>query len=499
MTKLVTLLGRKTEAGNGKSAVPQLPAAPQLPSAAPLPPAEPPLTPAPLADAAPDEPQVELDTELFFPLARQLGEENEVVRNLLLDAERKIGELENVKVSIAKLVDPVCNTLRSYEETKNEKLVLQRALNSSRDTGNQLRVDLAAAEKKAASLKAEFARLQETLTASKQTVAALERTRVEQSAELGVQRAHVAELQSLVQQQSSDLRLTRDENRRFGERIAAADQRAVQLESQARTAQQTASQANKERAALQASLDKTLSELGQTVRRLGDAEKSLGTNQARLKATETNLAEVQAERTRLSTALDEIKYEHRDKMNQMNSRLETVQARSSLTEKLLEEARQALTARAEETRTFERRLVESSAAYNVAVEKLSCVEAVLAQRELQIKDLEQARTVLAEQTHKLMQVETERESTYDGIQQKIREQADLVEILQEELNATRSANSMQIENLNAQLQREQLDRSMAEGALEAARKDVSRLLQEIVALKGRPITENLPDRLQRAA
>ena len=69
------------------------------------------------AETAPSEPEIELDNELFFPIATQLGQENETVRNLLMDAEHKIGELENIKISIAKLVDPVCNTLRGYEET----------------------------------------------------------------------------------------------------------------------------------------------------------------------------------------------------------------------------------------------------------------------------------------------------------------------------------------------------------------------------------------------
>src|SRR5687767_15677456 len=101
MTKLVTFLGRKSVPETAK------------PSAAPA--------PAAVASAKAD---IELDHELFSPIATQLGQENEVVRNLLLDAEHKIGELEIIKRSIGKLVDPVSKTLRDYEETKSEKLSL---------------------------------------------------------------------------------------------------------------------------------------------------------------------------------------------------------------------------------------------------------------------------------------------------------------------------------------------------------------------------------------
>jgi hypothetical protein len=45
---------------------------------------------------------------------------------------------------------------------------------------------------------------------------------------------------------------------------------------------------------------------------------------------------------------------------------------------------------------------------------------------------------------------------------------------------------MQLDQLNSQLQREQLERSMAEGALESGRKDIARLLREISSMQLRP-------------
>ena len=131
MTKLVTFLGRKTVSAIEKPA-----AAPQ------------PLT----ATAAAEKSDIELDQDLFFPAATQLGHENETVRNLLIDAEHKIGELELIKNSIGKLVDPVSRTLRAYEETKSEKLSLQNVLNTTRIAHNKLRDDLTNAEKKSRSL-----------------------------------------------------------------------------------------------------------------------------------------------------------------------------------------------------------------------------------------------------------------------------------------------------------------------------------------------------------
>src|SRR4029077_11053345 len=157
--------GRKPVSGPAKSStVPQLGMA-QAAAA-----------PAAAADAPP-KPDMELDNELFSPIATQLGQENETVRNLLMDAEHKIGELEIIKRSIGKLVDPVTKTLRAYEESKSEKLSLQSVLNNTRLAYSKLRDDLSATEKKAAGFEAEAVRLKDLVAVAQQSVAALERTK----------------------------------------------------------------------------------------------------------------------------------------------------------------------------------------------------------------------------------------------------------------------------------------------------------------------------------
>jgi chromosome segregation ATPase len=471
MTKLVSLLGRKPVFGTGKpSTVPQ-------PANAPAP-----------AEAITQKADIELDHELFSPIATQLGQENEAVRNLLLDAEHKIGELEIIKRSIGNLVDPVSKTLRAYEEAKSEKLSLQGTLNSTRVAYGKLRDEFDAAEKKSRVFEAESLRLRDLVAVAQQSVAALERTKAEQMAELAARRTQIAELQRHAQQQGSDLQLTRDENLRLIERIALADKRAVQLDGQTQAALQKAMQADQERAAVQASLNKAQADLAQTARRLGETDKTLTATQSRLKLVEIGLVEAQAERTRLSTALDEANHKHLDEMNVQNSRFEALQARSSMTENLLQEARQTLMARADEIRTFERRVEETSTARGNAGERLDQVTIALAERELQIRNLEQAHAALSEQNRTLANAVAARENAHSYAQEKIKEQRDLVELLEKQLHASREANEMQMEQLNAQLQREQLERSMAEGALESGRKDIARLMREVAALQYRPVT-----------
>ena len=81
--------------------------------------------------ALPDNP-LELDEELFSALGAQIGGDNESLRNLLLDASAKIGELDTIKAAVAKLADPVSKTLRAFEAEKSEKISLQTVLNNTR-------------------------------------------------------------------------------------------------------------------------------------------------------------------------------------------------------------------------------------------------------------------------------------------------------------------------------------------------------------------------------
>ena len=72
-----------------------------------------------------------------------------MLRNLLLDANAKIGELDTIKSAVGKLVDPVSKALRAFEAEKSEKISLQTVLNNTRTAYGKLRNEVAELEKKA--------------------------------------------------------------------------------------------------------------------------------------------------------------------------------------------------------------------------------------------------------------------------------------------------------------------------------------------------------------
>ena len=103
----------------------------------------------------------------------------------------------------------------------------------------------------------------------------------------------------------------------------------VQLEGQAQAALQKAMQANKERVAVQAALDKALDDLRRP--RAGSPRPTRRWPRPKTASRwwRPSLAETQAERTRLSTALDEANHKHLDETNVQNARFEALQARAA--------------------------------------------------------------------------------------------------------------------------------------------------------------------------
>jgi crescentin len=446
----------------------------------------------------PDDNVLELDPELFSPIANQVGKENEEVRNLLIDAEYRISDLDAVKESIAKLVEPVSKTLRAFEVAKSERLSLQTVLNTTRIAYGKLRNEMSAIEKRATTLESECSRLQEDLSLAQQYVASLETAKTEQAADIDGKRSEIADLQRRVQHDTAELQNVREENRRISERIIAADKKMGQIESELDSARQRALVAERERTTLQAALDETLSEHSRVSRRLVEADNAITAASARLRQLESALAEAEADRTRLSQDGDATKEKLQNELNTQRMRFDALQTRAATTEKLLDEARQTLAARADEIRSYERRMTEATLMRNMIEGKLGQIESGIAERDAQIYDLDQARATLAERAEVLTRAVTTRENAYNRAQEKIGLLEERIEQIEGEAKGIRDSSELQIEELNTQLHRERVERTMVEGALDSARQDIARLMRDIAVLQNRPVPAEKPGHLPPA-
>ena len=440
--------------------------------------------PSPTGTTLPElENPLELDEELFSALGAQIGGDNETLRNLLLDANAKIGELDAIKAAVGKLADPVSKTLRAYEAEKSEKLSLQAVLNNTRTAYGKLRNEIAEVEKKAAAFEQECGALRQELTTTQGVLRTVEATKAEIAIDIAARRAQIADLEGRLTQETGESHALREENRRLDERLTAMNKRVIALESDLNAARQRLLMADDEKRAQAATLDKMSSDAARLSRKLTETEASLNATQGRLRHVEGNYAELNNERARLVSALDESSERHNHELTSQRMRFDALQARAAATDNLLGEAREHLLARAEEIRDFDRRLNDVTNERDNLQARVGDLEADRIRRESEIKEMDHARATLMERGGALTRAYTAKEAALARAEDSVAAiQAQLEALAKERANDKMLAEQA-IEELKSALQREKLDRAVVEGALEAGRKDFARVMREVMNLQ----------------
>ena len=425
----------------------------------------------------------DLDSTAFAEGGSRLGAENEALRGLVIDAARKIEDLETLKVAFGRIIEPLHKTLQTLEQEKSHNASLIGALNESRAAAEALRLDLQRSEKSAASLSVAQQKLQYELEQARHALTGLETARIELANENAIKAEEIANLQSALAGEVADRQALGEQHRVVTEKAQTTGNRLGQLEIEIVAARQKIILLEDERQSLQSSLDQTVGEVSRLCRQLAETGNALTTTQARATQVDGMHAEAEAERVRLAAELDETKERHRAESSAQAMRLDALQSRAATAEKLLVEARTNLAARAEEVRSFDRRLVEATIARNAAEKKLIQLEGAQQNRERQISDLEQARTALLERNAALTKTIRGRETALAHAEEKIQASAEFVARLEADIHASRTRAEKRTEELNAMMERERMDRSVAEGALEATRKDNARLQREVASLE----------------
>jgi len=440
------------------------------------------LAPTPGGTTLPDNP-LELDEELFSAIGAQMGGENETLRNLLLDANAKIGELDIIKDAVGKLVDPVSKTLRAIEAERSEKLALQTVLNNTRTAYGKLRNELSDYEKKLGASQSLCDDLRHDLANTQNLLRTAEATRAEIAIDIAARRAQIADLEAQLGQANSENKALREETQRLDERLDAANKRIITLESELNKSRQKLLMAEDEKRAQQSLLDKAGAEAARLSRKLAETEATLNAAQGRLRHLEANFAEISIERSRLAGALDEANERNEHERANQRARFDALQARAAASEKLLGEAREHLLARAEEIRDFDRRMGATALERDGLQTKVAELDADRLRRESEMHELEHAKATLIDRSAALARAYNAKEAALERAEQTIAALNQRIESMELVNAADRLATEQTIEELKTAVKREQLERSVSDGALETARKDFARVAREVMALQ----------------
>ncbi|HET7679611.1 MAG TPA: hypothetical protein VFK79_05690 [Xanthobacteraceae bacterium] len=432
--------------------------------------------PPPAEQAAP--PAGELEAEVAAAGGTRLGAENEALRSLVVDAARKIEDLDNLKLAFGRIIDPLQRTLQTLEQEKARNASLLSMVSEGRAAAEGLRENLQQSEKAVASLSAINERLELEIEQVRESASSLESRQIELLNENTQKSTQIAELESRILAEGIARQALADEHRIVSEQAQTASTRLGTLETEIVAARQKIALSDDERRSLQNALNQTMAEVGRISRELTDSNNALAAAQTRGAQLETSFAEAEAERRRLVTALDEANERHRAESSAQTMRLDALQSRAATAEKLLVEARANLGARVDEIRAFERKMTDATIARSAAEKKLAQIENTQQAQDRQLKDLEQARAALLERNTALGKNMRTREMELARAEEKIQSLNDMIARLEADIQASRFRLEKRIEELNALLEHERMDRAVAEGALEATRKDNARLQRE---------------------
>ena len=117
-------------------------------------------------------------------IGTRVGEDNETLRNLLIDTDRRIGALDDLKAAFRSLIEPIGAVLQVLEQEKTENFGLRNVLAELRTGHDSLRGDYSALDKRAAELENVGEELHRELTLTQQTARALEADKTELASEM---------------------------------------------------------------------------------------------------------------------------------------------------------------------------------------------------------------------------------------------------------------------------------------------------------------------------
>jgi len=430
-------------------------------------------------DRRSDDHPANRDKTTFADLGARIGEDNEALRNLLIDTGHQLSTIDDLKETFGKLVDPLSNLLTALEQEKARNAGSEGALAAIRTSHETLRAEFQALEKKSSELESDNERIGRELASAQQHARALDDEKAKLSGEISAARGAMAMLVKQLGEEASNVRVLSEEKKLVAERADTSDRRIVGLEAEIAHARERLSLLENDKDTLQAALDRTLAESSRLSRQLAESESALSDSRSRLRQMEGSLSAAESERNNLAAACADANERRQSEVHALGLKLDALRSRSDAAEKLAAGVRQTLVERTEAMRTAEAKLLEVIVARGEADKKAEQLAVVASGWEQQAKNLELEVAALTERCKMLSETLAANESSLSHANEKIRSLSGHVERLQADAAAHRAETEEHIVQLNATIEHERCERALAEGALETTRADYARIQRQM--------------------
>ena len=413
----------------------------------------------------------------------KIGEENEALRNLLVDAGMKVRQFDEYKIFFTKLIEPATQALRTLEHEKTSNIDLRRKLEQATTRADELRARAHELETRHAILVGENDKLRQELELARIEARDAERSRAEFATENISKRNAVANLERLLALESSRVNTLSDDNQRLRDETVAAEGKASRLAADLSAANDKINFLDGETLSLQKSLDQVSEQATHAARRFTDSETALITAKKRILVLEASNNELAQERDRLRTGLEANSQRHGAEQERVQMQIDAVRARAAAAEKLLTEARQLLAQRGEEMRALDQKASEADYVREKAGKKIAELEATIEKLQSELSETKTGRDKIIEKSTVVVNALKLRETQLQRTEDAVKGANERVTRLEAELRDNAEAFQRRIQELVSSLERERLDHEVTEGALESTRRERDQLQGDMLQLQ----------------
>jgi len=410
----------------------------------------------------------------------KIGEENEALRNLLVDAGMKIRQFDEYKAFFGKLIEPATQALRTLEHEKTNNIDLRRKLEQVNARADELRARTHELETRHAILVSENEKLRQELDLSRAEARDAERSRAEFANENISKRNAVSNLERLLSLEVSRVNTLSDDNQRLRDETVAAEGKSSRLAADMSAASDKINFLEGEVLSLQKSLDQVSEQATHAARRFTDSETTLITAKKRVLVLEASNNELVQERDRLRTSLESSSTRHAGEQERIQMQVDAVRSRAAAAEKLLTEARTLLAQRGEEMRSLDQKVGEADYVREKAGKKIGDLEAAVEKLQGELTEVKTGRDKIIEKSAVVVNALRMRETQLQRLEDGAKTASEKITRLEAELRESAEAFQRRIQEVVALLERERLDHEVTEGALESTRRERDQLQSDLL-------------------
>jgi len=412
-----------------------------------------------------------------------IGQQDEMIRVRISHLSNRLEDVASLKSDFASLIEPISSFAAEYPRLRVKLAETEAVLQEERETtaqlGHELRTLSGDNLRLSDELSAVTARQAELAELARENATVIENIR----RSLKEKDALIGELERQLFAEQERARAIFDENQFLRNEAQAADLAASRQEGDLAEARQTIALLEHDNRTLRAGSSEQAQRLAAVSSAYGEIEQQFRGTREKLAQVEAQLAAEQNLRHRLETLSESERSTYQSNVASLEMKVDGLASRLSVTEKILQQAREEVRKKTEELRTAERIAKDASTEKNTLERRFEAVQNEM--RELSSSRAEAERTgaELLERCEALTRALDAKEAALAKAEHRSETLLARIDKMAKEHEAERASLEAHNHRLSEELKREMSEKALAQGALETARRSRVEIHKQFLKIK----------------